>query len=238
MKRLLLAALLVGVALCGLFVLRPSPVAGQPAASYAVPEPCPDKNCKDKKACCEATKKTKDDAEVVAELVKILSETKSSDTFVATLLALSQFEDKSPLPVVVRHAARLGLLKGMSKDENPSRAQQLVGAYLSGEMAAECNPELWAGRYCGPAPVYQYGYAAPMSHCCPPPPPPPVRPTCVPSSTWGSTPTCIMSAPVPGTSVTRYAETIPAPKAAPAEAASPYGTSVTSPKNPEANKDR
>src|SRR5260370_17019810 len=108
MKRLLLAALLVGVSLCGLFVLRPGPLAGQSAASsYATPEPCPDKACKDKKACCEAAKKTKDDAEVVAELVKILNETKTGDTFVATLLALSQFKAKSPLPVVVPTPAPL-----------------------------------------------------------------------------------------------------------------------------------
>jgi hypothetical protein len=235
MKRLLLAALVVGVSLCGLFVLRPGPLAGQPAASYATPEPCPEKACKDKKACCEAAKKTKDDAEVVAELVKILNETKSGDTFVATLLALSQFEDKSPLPVVVRNAARLGLLKGMSKDENPTRAQEFVGAYLSGEMSAECNPEYL--QHYGPGPAYQYSLPTPRWTM--PPPPPPVAATCTQAPMSAPAPTFIMSAPVLGTAVTRYAEAIRvAPKVAPAEPASPYNSAVTSPKNPEGNKDR
>jgi hypothetical protein len=236
MKRLLVAALVVGVSLCGLFVLRPGPLAGQSAgSSYATPEPCPEKNCKDKKACCEAAKKTKDDAEVVADLVKILNETKSGDTFVATLLALSQFEDKSPLPVVVRNAARLGLLKGMSKDDNPTRAQQFVGAYLSGEMSPEYNPEYL--QHYGVAPAYPY--SMPMPRWNTPPPPPPVAATCTQAPMSAPALGSTMAAPMPGTAVTRYAESIRvAPKVTPTESASPYNSAGTAPKNPEANKDR
>ena len=198
MKRLILAVLLVGVGLTGLVALRPGTLAGQegPYSSYskpADPPACAGKDCKDKQktagsACCG----TKNDAEVVGELVKILNETKSADTFVATLLALSQFEDKSPLPAVVKNAARLGLLKGLSKDENPPHAQQMVAAYLSGEMAAECNPE-FLQRYGG---VPAYGYTQPVTRYMAPPAPTcvpmiPAAPPPVPSqpslSTWGVT---------------------------------------------------
>ena len=43
---------------------------------------------------------------MVAELIAILDETKSGDTFMAALLALGQFDDKTPLPAVVRNAER------------------------------------------------------------------------------------------------------------------------------------
>jgi hypothetical protein len=232
MKRVLLAALVVGVSVSGLFVLRPGPINGQSAGSSQAAEPCPAAKCQDKaKTCCESTKK-KDDAEVVAELVKILNETKSGDTFVATLMALSQFEDKSPLPVVVRNAARLGLLKGMSKDENPTRAHQLVGAYLSGEMAADCCcPE-----YCPCGQPMNYMYSKPASRWNAPPPPPPAPVTCI-SAPAVSGPSYLFTVPQPSPAAPAAEAIHPAPKPAPAQLGSPYGTTITAPKNPELRKD-
>lgn len=136
MKRFLLPAVVLGVAVAATLAFRPVASSGQ---SPAVPPCCTEGVCKDK-TCCEAAKKTKDDAALVAELVTILDETKSPDAFLAALLALGRFEDKSPLPVVVRNAERLGLLKGLSKDDNPSHAQELIGAYLSGELVEAFRP--------------------------------------------------------------------------------------------------
>ena len=170
MKRLLLAALFGGGSLAVTFVLRPGPLVGQapPAAVGGAPCCVKEEACKEK-GCCLPLKKTKDDAEVVAELVKILDQTKSGDTFVATLLALSQFEDKSPLPAVVRNASRLGLLKGLCKEDKPNHAQEMIGAYLSGEMVAEFQ--------CGSRP--NNGPAAATMY-----------PPCVPSPYWNSGPSC------------------------------------------------
>ena len=232
MKRLLLAALVSGACLTGLVLLRPAPIAGQNAAnSYGPTEPCPATCCKEKgHPCCEAAKK-KDDAVIVAELVKILGETKNSDTFVATVLALGQFDDKSPLPVVVRNAARLGLLKGMAKDENTTRLQQLLAAYLSGEMTAESNPEFV--QHCR-AP-YPLPMPMPAPHWYGPQPPQPVTATCVPAPYYGS---CnVMPAPTP--SLARPPEFIrTAPKCGASEECSPYTKSITAPKDPESKKDR
>ncbi len=170
MKRLLSAAVLIGVGLTAVYALRPLPLTGQE------PEPGTKTFRCHLETCDKPAKKPKDDAAVVAELVAILDETKCADTFLATLLALSQFEDKSPLPAVVRNAARLGLLTGLSKESNPTQAQVAIGAYLSGEMGAENRqpvPPAPAGYpqchtampWGGPAP-----YAA--SAIYPPPPAP------------------------------------------------------------------
>ena len=170
MKRFLLLALPLGVALAGTLALRPAPLVGQPLPVICHPAACcAEKTCQEK-GCCPTAGKAKDDAKVVAELVTILGETKNVDTFLATLLALGQFEDKSPLPAVIRNAERLGLLTGLSKGEAPSHAQQILGAYLSGEMTQECAPSGSPPCY-PPAPAYCPTYAAPAPWCAPPCPP-------------------------------------------------------------------
>ena len=151
MKRLLLAIVPVGVVLAVAFALQVFDAGQTPAC-------CAEAACKGK-SCCQTAGRAKSDAEVVAELVAILDRTKSTDTYLATLLALSQFEDKSPLPAVVRNAARLGLLKGLTKEEKPSHAQEMIGAYLSGEMSV-ASQVANRGQY-SPPPGYPTAY--PMS---------------------------------------------------------------------------
>jgi hypothetical protein len=184
MKRLLLATLFAGGALSVTFLLRPAPLVGQAPPSAVAGAPCCKAEICKEMACCSLAKKTKDDAAVVAELVKILEETKSSDTFVATLVALGQFEDKSPLPAVVRNAARLGLLKGMCKESEPTHPQAMILDYLSGELTAECRhgdrpngapvPPGYYPPCAPPVPVTYMSQPFPqVSTFAPAPPPPP-----------------------------------------------------------------
>src|SRR5262249_52660592 len=86
---------------------------------------------------------------------------------------------KSPLPVVIRNAERLGLLKGLTKGDPANHVQEMIGDYLSGEMAAECEyPHRPA--YPAPAPTYYPQAMSPWGPtpmpappmCVPPPPPP------------------------------------------------------------------
>ena len=158
MKRFLPALLIASAALASTFLMRPAALVGQAPVFRTSAAPCCYEECCGEKDCCLAAKNGKTDAVVVAELVAILDDTKSADTYLATLLALSQFEDKSPLPAVVRNAARLGLLKGLSKKANPTQAQQIIGAYLSGEMSVEAK---LAAKQCNSPSAY-YAYPPPM----------------------------------------------------------------------------
>ncbi len=223
MKRLLLAALFAGGALSVTFVLRPGPLAGQaPSSSVAGLPCCKETLCKEM-SCCSPAKKTKNDAEVVAELVKILEQTKSADTFVATLLALSQFEDKSPLPAVVRNAGRLGLLKGICKEDKPNHAQEMIGAYLSGEMVESCrvggrrNDALVPAGYYPPCvPPMPLNYGPPtcpqISTFAPAPLPAPVRAGCCVPATGGPCMTSPLPEPIAAPKLSIPVSTAPAVK--------------------------
>src|SRR5207253_8820767 len=100
---------------------------------------------------------------VIAELVAILDETRSRDTYLLTVLALSQFEDRAAMPAVIRNADRLGLTRGIAS-ANPSAganpAQEIVVGYLTGELTHEGGGV--AARYsCGAATAsYSLGAAA------------------------------------------------------------------------------
>jgi hypothetical protein len=92
-------------------------------------------------ACCEkeasktqTVKATKE--KVVQELIVLLNETKSPDTFIVTASALGMMgHDARPaVPSIIRNADRLGLLKGISEmigseeaeEAKPSRQQRLA----------------------------------------------------------------------------------------------------------------
>jgi hypothetical protein len=69
---------------------------------------------------------------LVGELVAILNETKSKDTFLVTVAALQKIgpEARASAPAIIRNADRLGLLRGISrepkKETSKGRAAEVV----------------------------------------------------------------------------------------------------------------
>jgi hypothetical protein len=108
-----------------------------------------------------------------AELVHIITETESPDTFMVAVVALMRLEDNRPraLPLVVRKAEQLGILKGISNAEKLTPAQCAVMDYLTSSPTPEPNTA-------APTPY-------PVSMCPPmvPPPPAPMPPPAV-EQTW------------------------------------------------------
>jgi hypothetical protein len=81
-------------------------------------------------ACCCAAKGG--DGELYAELVAILKETESPDTFMAAVTGLMATEGhgKRAIPAVIRSAERLGLLNGIAKQLDATPAQALLQDYF------------------------------------------------------------------------------------------------------------
>jgi hypothetical protein len=110
-----------------------------------------------------------------AELIDILQDTNDPDTFLLAAFALPSLgeEGRRAIPVVVRHAARLGLLKGLAKGEFTPAQEMLIDCL---EM---CSPMNEAGV---PQPYYysiRQRYHVPVSCCgsatCGPQPAPPAE---------------------------------------------------------------
>src|SRR5258708_5761373 len=64
--------------------------------------------------------------ETAAELTALIRETKSPEAFTMALTALVALspKDRSIMPLAIRKADELGLLKGMFAAESPTRAQE------------------------------------------------------------------------------------------------------------------
>src|SRR5206468_868355 len=70
---------------------------------------------------------------VVQELVAILNETSSADTFVVTTVVLGEmgFAARPALPAIIRNGERLGLFRGLAspnKDDRPEVACDIMGS--------------------------------------------------------------------------------------------------------------
>jgi hypothetical protein len=159
MKRLLTFALAAGVAVLAVALIRSDLSARQANGRHARAEPacadCP--KCTGHAAPTEAPKaRPGSDEEAVAELVAILDGTRSPDTFVAVLVALGRYDEKTALPAVIRNAERLGLLRGLAAGKTTTPAQQAVAAFLAGQESV--------ARRCCTAP-----YAPAPGGCCPAP---------------------------------------------------------------------
>jgi hypothetical protein len=166
-----------------------------PALRGADPVPqCPNcPNCPAKAADkAKAVKETKE--KLVHELVTILNETKSADTFVVTASCLGMMgHDARPaVPSIIRNAERLGLLKGASEvvcdeeseESKPTKQQRMA------EGIMDCLDQILSKQPSGPKPPQSYQPCAtlPVPVVCPapgmampenigfpvlPPPPPP-----------------------------------------------------------------
>jgi hypothetical protein len=81
-------------------------------------------------------------AEVVAELVAVMGQTRSKDVYTAAVLALGQMgaEARPALPAILKHAERLGVLEGAfcpagSKSDQGDVILEAVMAIARGQAA-------------------------------------------------------------------------------------------------------
>src|SRR5437870_1153180 len=101
--------------------------AAPPACGKCCPQQAAPKCCQDGAAKCCATKgdapccqsrgtAVSEDDELYGELVALVRETNSRDTFMAAVAGLMATDKagRRAIPVVIRHAERLGVLKGMA----------------------------------------------------------------------------------------------------------------------------
>jgi hypothetical protein len=145
MKRVVPLLVVAAVAVAGGALLRDNLFARPCSPPAAAPE-----------ACCPAK------AGQSAKLVAILDEARSRDTFLLTVLALSQFEDRAAAPAVIRNADRLGLTRGIVGANGPAGsnpAQEIVVGYLTGQLKGEGGGI--AQRYSCGAPACSYSPPAP-----------------------------------------------------------------------------
>jgi hypothetical protein len=100
---------------------------------------CPAKTDQAAKPCCASRAAPEDERQAYLEMITIIRTTHSPDTFtavVAGLLGADSAEEKRyarlAVPVVIRNAERLGLLKGIASAEEPTPAQAELIDYLEG----------------------------------------------------------------------------------------------------------
>jgi hypothetical protein len=108
-------------------------------------------------------------AGVVEELIALLDETQSRDTYLATVLVLSRLggEAKPALPAALRNAERLGLLRGLCKHGRPGKGNT-AGTGILDALAAIAQAPALMPPYNPPPPAY-----APPAVYVPATPPPP-----------------------------------------------------------------
>jgi hypothetical protein len=150
-------------------------------------EPVCCKGCASCPGCCAATQSpgiAKPGPQVkptktCAELIDILQDTNDPDTFLLAAFAVPSLgeEGRRAIPVVVRHASRLGLLKGLAKGEFTPAQEMLIDCLQMGSRDDASVPY----QYC---PIRQR-YARRVSCCgCAPtyaPTPPADAPVCKPA---------------------------------------------------------
>jgi hypothetical protein len=82
------------------------------------------------------------DAKLYAELVGIIKETNSPDMFMVAVTGLMATEDhgRKAIPVVIRNAERIGVLKGIAKEHEPTPVQAALQGYLAACAGREDAP--------------------------------------------------------------------------------------------------
>jgi hypothetical protein len=101
---------------------------------------------------------------VVADLVKLLANTKSKEMYLATVLALAQMGDeaRAALPAVLEHGERLGMFKGICDADAAKR--------IPGNRILEAVAKIAGGeRY--PVPAVHDSFPVPSTPGYVPPPP-------------------------------------------------------------------
>jgi hypothetical protein len=96
------------------------------AADGCAAKPCP--------ACA--------DTKLYAELVAIIKETNSPDMFMVAVTGLTATDDhgRKAIPVVIRNAERIGVLKGIAKEHEPTPVQAALQGYLAACASREDAP--------------------------------------------------------------------------------------------------
>jgi hypothetical protein len=89
---------------------------------------CEEKGCS---ACCSAMATTTDD-HIVQELMTILKETRSPDTFLVTVTVLGRMGPaaKSAIPAIIRNAERLEMLTDVANPEAEGRKEEVAEALM------------------------------------------------------------------------------------------------------------
>jgi hypothetical protein len=110
------------LALVALLALAPAALAADPTLPASWKEP----------ARPAVTGKQAGKEKLAQELLSILNETKSVDTFLITLevLPAADIDPAVAIPTIIRNAERLELLDGFSKGERQDKAQECVGDAL------------------------------------------------------------------------------------------------------------
>jgi hypothetical protein len=82
------------------------------------------------------------DAKLYAELVAIIKETNSPDMFMVAVTGLAATEDhgRKAIPLVIRNAERIGVLKGIAREHEPTPVQAALQGYLAGCASREDTP--------------------------------------------------------------------------------------------------
>jgi hypothetical protein len=146
--------------------------------------------CAAKSACCGASKASAaaccascPECALYTELVAIIKETDSPDTFTAAVAGLMATEGhgKRAIPTVIRNAERLGVLKGLATVPEPTPAQALLQDYFdlcAGRSEDTSAPQTTAVPV--PANVYMHPTVVPLPPVMPPPVGPAPRTQAVP----------------------------------------------------------
>jgi hypothetical protein len=162
MKRKLPLFVMVGVTGVLVPVLA---VLAQSSSTTCAPACCSQGSCLASKPSAPSSA----DAKVIDELIAILKDTKSEETFIVTAMALGRMgpDAKRALPQLVRGAERLGLLEDLfnSNAEAGDReiSQQIAEAIM---MLAESNKDVRPAGYgyaTAGAPYSYGGYGAPTT---------------------------------------------------------------------------
>jgi hypothetical protein len=161
MKQLVPFILLAAAAFGLGALLRPALLAHQPQTGSEAAEPsCP--ACRPAKAAGPTTAartRPKNDEEALAELLAVLEEVKSREAFLATVVALTRFDDdKAALAAVIRNGDRLGVFKDVFVPDGGGPASEIVMGYLSGQLKAELRQGGGA-----PAACYRSAFPVPTS---------------------------------------------------------------------------
>lgn len=130
--------------------------------------------------CCKAKQATCEDDKVVEELMAILKETKSSDTFVVTAVALGRMGSKAKraVPTIIRNAERLEILEGICDATTPAsetNEMQMVWQAINWilDKKGSTKSPVHTQPACAPAPV-SMGYGGACA-------PDPLTPSSVPT---------------------------------------------------------
>jgi hypothetical protein len=128
-----------------------TPLAVCRAGNERVPPPAPVCSPANGKANAEPCDTPEDDLpgnerEMNEDLLEILATTKSPDTFMAVVAALLGADSTAEkryarlaVPVVIRHAERLGILKGIASAEQLTPVQEELLDYLEGATPASAQ---------------------------------------------------------------------------------------------------